>query len=193
MRPERRQSVGLVLAIAVVVVACGGGPTPSPSAVAIPSPTRTPDPHLTEPASINAIFSKLDSAGLKVKANNADQPPSGEPRKRINATYAGWPLILSEYSSSAALRSGGRFDPSKKPAADDPPYAFAGLNILVEYGPRTPGPDAAPEQRFHSAAIALILVLDPLVGPLQQRSVDPLPLRGASSPAPSAAPSPSPS
>ena len=180
--------MGLVLVVAFVVVACGGNSTPSPSLVPSPSATPVAPTHLTEPASINTVFTKIDSAGLNVKANNADQPPSGEPRKRINATYAGWPLILSEYSSSAALKTAGRFDPSAKPVADDPPYAFAGLNILVEYGPRTPQKPGVPELRFHSAAIALILVLDPLIGPLQQRSVDPLPLRGAIAPTPSPSP-----
>lgn len=190
MRPERRHSVGLVLGIAVVV-ACGGNPTPSPSPQPSPSPTPTPIAHLTEPASINALFTKIDSAGLNVKANNADGSPTGEPRKRINATYAGWPLIMSEYSSRAALRTAGRFDPSKTPAADDPPYAFAGLNVLVEYGPRTPQREGVPEQRYHSAAIALILVLDPLIGPLEQRSIDPLPLRGGGGATPAPTPSPS--
>ena len=192
MRTERPHRVAIVLAIAVALVAaCGGGQAPSPSPSPSPSPTPTPDPHLEEPASVSIVFAKLDGAGLNLKANNADASTAGEPRKRINATYEGWPLIMSEYSSGAALRKAGRFDPTKKPKPDDPPYAFAGLNILVEYGPRTPkGNDPSPDPRFHNAAAALAVVLDRLLGPLEQRSIDPLPLVAATAPASPVASSP---
>jgi len=143
---------------------------------------------------LNAVFLKLGAAGLQIKANNADAGgPAGEPLKRINATYASWPLIMSEFSSSAALRKAGKFDPARPPQDGDPPYTFAGLNVLVEFGPRTPGGNrATPEPRFHAAALALFLALDPLLGPLEQRSVDPLPLPEASASPASAGPSPSP-
>lgn len=189
MRPENRHRVGLVLALAAnIVVACGGGPAPSPSPVPSPSPSPTPVPHLTDPVSINVVFTKLNGAGLSVKANTANQSQGGEPLRRINATYRGWPLIISEFSSTAALRSKAGFTAGARPKTDEPPYTFAGLNVLVEFGNRSTGRPASPDPRLHTAALELAQVLDPLLGPIEQRSIEPLPLLSGASAAASPAP-----
>jgi hypothetical protein len=61
------------------------------------------------------------------------------------------------------------------------------MNILLEFGPhstndRTPAP---PEPEKIDAALYLVRALDPLLGPLSQRSTVPLPL-----PTPRATPAP---
>ena len=181
----RRLVVGA--SIAILIAGCGAAavtPSPSPSPVATP----TPDPHLTDPADVGAVFAALSAAGLHVTANNADAGgASGEPRKRINATYASWPLILSEFSSAAALAKSSGFTPDATPAIDQAPFTLAGLNILIEFGPHAKNAPTAPDPRFTAAAQALVDALDPYIGPLSQSSIRPLVLPGGS-PGPSASP-----
>jgi hypothetical protein len=184
-------------AIAVVVAACGSN-TASPSPTPVPTPVITPDPHLTEPASVDEIYVALQRAGLDITANTASSGPGGEPVKRISATFEGWPLILSQFSSSAALRAGSGFDPARAVRQGDPPITLAGLNILVEFGPTTsntaiPEP---PDAARRAAALEIVAVLDPLLGPLGQVSAAQLPLptgTGLPSAPPSASPAVSPS
>ncbi len=183
--------------VVALVVACGPGPTPTPQPSPAPSPTATPNPHLTEPASANDVFRAMSAAGLRVVPNNAVSGAAGEePRLRINATYANWPLVIHEYSSSAALRTHARFRPGGRPTIGEAPFNLAGLNILVEFGPHAKNRnEPPPEAAFRAAAEALIEVLDPLLGPLAQMSIEPLPLPtltpspGAPSPGASTSPS----
>lgn len=187
---------GAVFVLALGLAACGGSAAVTPSPTPTPTPTPTPDPHLTEPASLNDVFSWIQKQGLQVTANNADAGGTGgEPLRRINATYAGWPLIISEFSSSAALRKSG-FQPGTIPGFGDAPFQIAGLNILVEYGPHAKNVNQqSPDPRFLAAAQRLADALDPLLGPLQQASVQAIRLPGAVSSAapatPTSAPSPS--
>lgn len=170
--------------LAASLTGCGSAPTPAPTARPTAAPTPTPNPHLADPATADAVYRGLAAAGLSISANTAvSGGPGGEPRTTISATYAGWPLLLSEYSSRAALDAavGSLAGP---PGQGRPPYAFAGLNILVLYGPMqqlySPSAPAGP---FRTAAAALVDALDPLVGPLRQQAVVAVPL-------PSAAPRP---
>jgi hypothetical protein len=181
----------VVLLAGALVAGCGtAAVTPSATAPS-PSPTPTPDPHLTAPASVGDVFAGLGKAGLKITANNADAGgQGGEPRKRLNTTYAGWPLILSEYSTHAALLEATGFEPGESPRIGDAPFRIVGLNILVEYGPHTKNEISRPEDRFIDAAQALADAMDPLVGPLSQASTVPLDLPAG--PVPSAAPSEAP-
>jgi hypothetical protein len=183
--------------ICVLVVASGcGSNAASPSPTPVPTAAPTPDPHLTEPASVDVIYVELQKAGLDITANTASTGPGGEPVKRISATFNGWPLILSGYTSAAALRTSAGFDPAQPVGQGDPPITIAGLNILVEFGPTTsntalPEP---PDASRRAAALQLVEVLDPLLGPLAQVSVEALPLpTGTGGPSPSAAESLSPS
>lgn len=170
--------VALTVLVGVLLAACGSSPSPSPTPTPVPSPTPTPDPHLTEPASAEAIFRALAAAGLRIVPNNAVTGGAGEePRLRINATYVNWPLVIHEYSTSAALRDRARFRPGGRPTIGEAPFNLAGLNILVEFGPHAKNRnEPPPDPRFREAAVALIEVLDPLIGPLAQMSIEPLPV-----------------
>ena len=178
-----------MLAAALLLGACGSA-APSASPVPTTAPTATPDPHLSDPVSVEVVIRKLAGAGIRMQPNNASAGRNGEPVKAINFTYDGWPLVISQFSSSAALRANAAFDPSKQPRHGDATYKVAGLNILIEYGPGIRSPkDPPPDPRFRSAAMRLVDVLDPLLGPLQQASLNPLPLPSPS-PSPTLAPSP---
>lgn len=185
----------VIVASAVLVGGCADSATPSPSATATarPTPVITPDPHLTDPADLDTIFAELTKAGIAITPINAAAAP--EPKRRINATYLDWPLIISEFSSGQALRATTRWKAGAKPIRGNAPYTIIGLNLMFEYGPKvtnaaTPG---APEARYREAALQLSLALDPLLGPLEQRSVVALALPTASpTPVPTAAPTSTP-
>jgi hypothetical protein len=197
MRTSNRGSLVVTavaaLALALLVVACGGGSTSPPPPVAS-GPAVTPDPHLAEPVSVDELFRMLGGAGIHITPNTASKGANGEPVKRIVGTYRDWPIVLSQYSSKATLRAEARFDPKVPPVRGEAPYNVEGLNILVEFGPRitnnrSPAPPPADKQ---AAMVALVAVLDPLLGPLSQRSTVPLQLHKpdeAKTVTPSASPS----
>ena len=146
-------------------------------------PTASPSPapvHLTEPVAVDAIFRALDKAGLKVKANNAGSgKPGHEPVRRISATYLDWPLVVSEYSSSKALAKAKAWKAGAKPAQGEPPIAFIGLNILIEWGPTSTNlRPSKPEDRELAALDSLVLILDPLLSPLKARTIVPVTIPG---------------
>ena len=187
-RPALRGPWAL-LVVAILVAACGT-PAATPSPVITPRPTPTPDPHLTDPASVDVVLVALNAAGIKFSTNNASLGADGEPVKRVNATYMGWPLTIAQFSSASALRERG-FDPTRDIRRGDAQYTLAGLNILVEFGPGVEGPtDPAPDVKFRDGAVALIGALDPLLGPLQHRTIDPQPLPGLLAAAPQASAAP---
>ncbi len=170
------------MSLAILISGCGDSASPGPSAVptARPTPVVTPDPHLTDPADLDTIFAELTKAGLMITPINAGA--ATEPLRRVNATYLDWPLILSEFSSGEALIATTGWTTGSLPERGDAPFTIIGLNIMVEYGPKvtnalTPEP---ADPRYEAAAATLGLALDPLLGPLDQRSVTPLPLPTAS-------------
>lgn len=178
-RPALRRSLVIAL-MAATVAACSAGATATPVPTPVPTPVVTPDPHLVEPAAADEVYRKLTAAGLRITPNSASSAPGHEPLKRINATFEGWPLILSEFSSAGALAKAAGVDRGAEPGRDEPPFAISGLNILVEFGPRAvsrPKPDL-PDDRRRAAALALAQALDPLLGPLSVRAVESLPLPG---------------
>jgi hypothetical protein len=174
-----------VAAVTALVAGCGGGPSPSPAPVAAATPIVTPNPHLSAPASVDAVFRWVGSHGIRITANTASGGTNGEPVKVISATYNDWPLVLTQYTSADALRKVARFDPKTKPQRGEAPYIVAGMNILVEFGPQstndTTPAKADPVRR--AALEALVATLDPLVGPLTVRSVDSVAVPLASAPA----------
>lgn len=165
----------------ILLAACGTAVTPPPSATPEPTPLITPDPHLSAPASVDEVFRLLGAAGIRITPNTATTGVGGEPVKRINATYASWPLVLTEFTSADALLAHAGFDEPGSPGFQDTPYALAGLNILVEYGPRatTNDPPEVADAARREAFRVLALALDALVGPLAQRSVEPVLLPSA--------------
>jgi hypothetical protein len=194
-KSNRGLALAGMLAAAALTAACGAAPGPSLLPSLAPTAVITPDPHLADPASVDEVIRKLNQGGLRITPNTASAGTGGEPVKRINATYADWPFVVTQYSSAGALFETTGFDPTSPPRLEEAPYIIVGLNILIQFGPhsdndRSPAPPSAAKR---DAAMALIAALDPLLGPLQQRSTDPLPLPGdpaPSLPAPSAASSP---
>jgi hypothetical protein len=197
MRPAMRVSnhrTGGVLALATlfalsaVVTACGSGPPPSsPPPTAQPTPVITPDPHLSEPATADQIFNAIRVGDLPLSVNNATAGGPDSPIvKVINAQIANWPLIITEYRSSAVLRAVTKWDPAAGPKQGDPPYTWVGLNMMVAFGPVT-GKLAPPDASREQEAKDLVALIDPLLWPLDQRSVVPVPTKTA--PLPSSAPS----
>jgi hypothetical protein len=178
--------------LAAIAVGCGSSAPTLVPVTPTPRPTPTPDPHLVEPASVDKVYAELRKAGLSISPNTADS--GTDPVKTLHLTYDAWPLILEQYSTADALVTKTGFDPKKKPVFGDPPYEFAGLNIYVAYGPQVQnGAPTAPDERFSSAAARLVAVLDPLLGPLQESAVAPVPLPQASaSPTPQPTPTKTP-
>ena len=113
MRSRTWGPLAPVLAAALLVGACGSAaPSTTPAPTAAPTPAN---PHLTDPASVDVVIRKLAGAGIRMQPNNASSGRNGEPVKAINFTYDGWPLVISQFSSSAALHANARFDPAKEP------------------------------------------------------------------------------
>jgi hypothetical protein len=178
----------------LLLAACGSSPGPSGPPSAAPTPVITPDPHLTEPVTADQIFRALGSAKLGIVANNANTG-GGNPDivKLINADIGSWPLRIVEYTSAAALRKALDWRPGDPPGGDEAPYAFAALNVLVQYGPISARAPVAPPEARQKAAQAIVAVLDPLLWPLLQPSVVPIASRTPEpTPAPSVAPSKAP-
>ena len=165
-----RLGAGAVIAM-LLVSACGSAPPSVAPPTARPTPVITPDPHLTEPATADQIFVAIRVGDLPLNANNAT---SGDPTspivKRINAAIGNWPLIITEFRSSAALRQSTSWDPTKPPTQGNAPYTFVGLNILIEFGPVT-GVLAAPDADRQKQARVLVDLVDPLLWPMEQRAV----------------------
>jgi len=188
------------VAIGVLAGACGGSAPSAPPASATPVPTPAPTPvaHLTQPAKADNVYLALLAAGLKIAPNNASTGgPGREPVKRINATYAGWPLAISEYTSATSLQKAKKWKADATPGKGEPSISFIGLNILVEWGPTTGASPKKPDGRQLTAAEALWDALDPLVSPLAARTIVPIPgAASAAAPAatavPSVAPTPKP-
>jgi hypothetical protein len=181
-----------VLTTLLVVGGCGSAPSPTPIPTPVATPTPTPDAHLGDPTTGNLVYSALAAAGLRVVGNSANSGVGGaEPRRRINATFGGWPLIIEEYSSGKALEKATDVGPSSTPRPGDPPYAFTGLNIRIEFGPKAEGsiPSGARGSTA-TAAAELALALDAIIGPLRQVAVVPVSLPTPGAPPGSASPGP---
>jgi hypothetical protein len=197
MRVSNHRFGRLALALVFVVpgvVACGAdaaAPSAAPPTAA-PTPVITPDPHLTEPATADQIFNAIRRGDLPLSVNNATAGLPNEPLvKKINAQVGNWPLIISEYRSAAVLRDVLDWDPAGGPRQGDAPWTWVALNIAVDFGPTTGRPAAADAVRQQQAK-DIVALIDPLLWPIEQRSLTPVPTKGAepaepASPAPSAA------
>jgi hypothetical protein len=177
----------------LAIVGCGSAPVASAPPTPAPTPVVTPDPHLREPVTADQIFRALSIAKLGLVANNANSGGGNKDIvKQINADIGSWPLRIIEYRSSAVLAKATSWKPGEPPGGDEAPYAFAGLNVLLQYGPISARKPAAPDAGRQAAAASIVGVLDPLLWPLAQRSVVPIASRTAepvASVAPSAGPS----
>ena len=187
--------------IALMLTACSASvPSSAPPPTIAPTPVITPDPHLSDPATADAIFDVIRRAGLPLSVTNATGgDPSSPIVKQINAAIDNWPLVISQYRSSATLRAAVKWTPGKPPADGSPPYLFVGFNVLIAFGPST-GKPLSPDATRQAQAERLVQVIDPLLWPLEQRAVMPIPSRtaavaspAATPPKPSAKPGPKPS
>jgi hypothetical protein len=190
-RARSALALALVVALSLIAAACGSAAPPSAAApTSDPTPVITPDPHLTEPATADQIFNAIRYGKLPLSVNNATAGgPDAPIIKQINAQIANWPLIITEYRSSAALRKILKWDAKAGPKQGDPPYAWVGMNILIAFGPVT-GKPTKPDAARQEQAKALIALVDPLLWPIEQKSTAPVPTKTAppaSPPAPAAA------
>lgn len=183
----RRLATGVV---ALMLTACSASvPSSAPPPTVAPTPVITPDPHLTDPATADAVFDVIRRAGLPLSVTNATGgDPSSPIVKQINAAIDNWPLVISQYKNSATLRAALKWTPGKPPADGSPPYLIVGLNVLIAFGPTT-GKPLPPDATRQAQATRLVAVIDPLLWPLEQRAVTPVPSRTAAAATPTAAPS----
>jgi hypothetical protein len=185
-----------IVVLSLLLAACGSTVAPSSAPpTAPPTPVITPDPHLTEPATADQVFNAIRSGGLPLSVNNATAGgPESAMIKKINADIGNWPLLVTEFRSAEALRKATGWDATKPPRQGNTPYAWVGLNILIEFGPGT-GKLVPPNDVRQQQAATLAALIDPLLWPLEQRSVVPIPTRTAippsAPPSPSAKPKPS--
>lgn len=184
-------AIAVSLMLSAAVAACG---SPPPASVAPPSAAPSvaviTDPHLSEPATADQIFTAIRTADLPLAVTNATAGgPSSPMIKQINAQVANWPLIITQYRSGAALRDALKWDPSRGPNPGDPPYAWVAMNILIAFGPSTAKP-TAPDATRQEQAKALVALIEPLLWPIEQRSIAPVPTRTAPPAAAVASPAP---
>lgn len=155
----------------ILLAACSSAP-PSAAPTVRPTPVVTPDPHLTDPTTADAVYLGLGASGLRMTANNATGGgENGDLVKRINATYLGWPLNISEFRSSTALAKATDWTPGEKPGQGEAPLAIAAANILVTWGPQTGDHPLAPKDRQVDGLAALVAAMDRLLSPVRARSV----------------------
>jgi hypothetical protein len=157
------------MGLGLLVAACGPSQPPSAAVVtASPTPLVTPNPHLTDPASAEVVFTAIARAGLPISANNA--AAGTDPVKQINATYRDWPMLISEYRSKVTLGNAKPWKPGDLPGQGEPPVAIRGLNILIEWGPKTgPRPPKLDAGQV-TAMNAFVKLVDIYLGPLTVRT-----------------------
>jgi len=180
-----RSRVAGLLVLGLIVAACGSAPAAS---VAPPSPTSRPTPtpnvHLSDPASAETVFTAIARAKLPIAANNA--AAGTDPVKQINATYFEWPMIISEYRSAASLAEKVTWVPGEPPTKGEAAVAISGINVLIEWGPKTGTPQGLSPAQVE-AMNEFLATLDPYLGPLAVRTTTSLRVPGSTaSPSPSA-------
>jgi hypothetical protein len=181
-----RLSIVAVGLFALVLSACGSS-NGQPTASVEPTPSPTPDPHLHEPVTADQVYGILIGAKVAMTCPNANLG-NGNPKivKQINCNLSGWPLRITQYRNSATLTDSLKWKPGEGPKGDQPPYGWAGLNVLVEFGPISARAPATPPGDRQTSAASIFEILDPLLWPIAQHSVVAIPGR---MPEPTAAPS----
>jgi hypothetical protein len=180
------RSTAALIAAAVLVAACGGA-QPSAAPTAAPTPVVTPNPHLPSPATAQQVFSGLGKAGVRITANTASLGAEGsDVVTKIYATYLGWPLDVTQYSSTTALSKVTEWPADEPPGKGEPAVALAGMNILITWGPTVSGAKPGkPDGRQSDGLRELVSALDPLLSPLRARAIVPVAIAGQVATAPS--------
>jgi hypothetical protein len=178
--------VALVGIAAIFVAACAEAP-PSVAPTVRPTPTATPNPHLPTPTTADDVYRGLATAGLRMTANNVTAGQGGEDLvKRINATYLGWPLNVTQYRSASALADQTDWIADERPGRGEAPIAIAAGNILVTWGPQTGGKPAKPDARQGEALVELVAAMDRIPSPIRARTVVAVDIPDVAATAPSA-------
>lgn len=190
-RPGVVLPVTLVLA-GIIAAACSTPPV-APSPTPAPTPLVTPNPHLADPTTAQDVFNGLGREGLRITPNTANAgSDGGAVVTRINGTYLGWPLDVTQFRTAADLAKAAKWKAGEAPGRGEPPVALAGYNILVSWGPSEIGSKPpTPDGRKAAALEALVRALDRLLSPLRARTIVPVQVAAASEaaePGPSAAP-----
>ena len=186
-----RVVVPVTLALVVILAAACGSAVAPPSPTPAPTPVVTPNPHLADPATAQDVFNALGRAGLKITPNTATAGVDGAAIvTRVNATYLGWPLDVTQYRTSADLAKAAKWVKGEAPGRGEPPVALAGYNILVTWGPWGTGKKPpVPDEQKTVALEALVAALDGLISPLSTRTI--VPVKVAAAPASAEPPAPS--
>ena len=152
-----------------------------PISTPAPTPIVTPNPHLADPATAQDVFNGLGRAGLRMTPNTATAGLAGDAIvTRINATYLGWPLDVTQFRTSADLAKAAKWEAGEAPGRGEPPFALAGANILVSWGPYGVGvKPAKPDEHKTVALEALVTALDDLLSPLRTRTIVPVEVAAA--------------
>jgi hypothetical protein len=185
-RPRAARTVTALVVAAAISAACGSAP-PSTVPTATQAPLVTPNPHLPSPATAQQVFSGLGKAGIRITANTASLGAEGsDVVTKIYATYLGWPLDVTQYTTSSALTRVTKWPAGEAPGRGEPPIALAGHNILITWGPTVSGakPDK-PEGRQSDGLRELVAALDVLLSPLRARTNVPVAITGQTAVAPS--------
>jgi hypothetical protein len=190
-RPGVALPVTLVLA-GLLAAACSSA-VPSASPTLAPTPLVTADPHLKDPTTAQDVFNGLGRAGLRITPNTATAgSDGGAVVTRINGTYLGWPLDVTQYRTSADLAKAAKWTAGDAPGRGEPPVALVGNNILVRWGPWITGAKPPkPDERQAQGLEALVRATDALLSPLRARTVVPVAIAAAPvaiEPPPSTAP-----
>jgi hypothetical protein len=185
----------VLVGLALIVAACGPSATPAPSGSAgtsaDTSAVATLSLHIDGSVDANRVFQLLVAAHLSVHQETLQGPgPHGEPNATLFIVDGSIPVSIDSFSSAHALAVAG-YTAGSHTVRGDAAYTIWAANIVIHVGIRQAaalpaGPDTATQQ----AAAEIARVLDPYLGPLNQRSVVPLEL--PSTPEPIATPSPSP-
>jgi len=186
--PSTLAAALVALVTALAVVACGSSAAPSAAPSALPTPVPTPDPHLSEPVTANQIYGVLAAAKLGMSCPTASLGDQPGVVKEINCSVAGWPLLIVQYQSSDALNRDLGWAGST-PGAKEPPYGWAALNVAIQYGPIGLNQPVQPDSARAAMAAQIVGILDPLLWPLRQHSIQMIPAR---TPVPVATPIPTP-
>lgn len=183
---ERRLQIWAVGLLALAVVGCGPAAAASAPPTPVPTPVVTPDPHLTAPVTADDIFRDFGKGGLTISSINANLGTgNSDIVKQINANLGGWPLRITQYRSASVMTRALDWQAGQLPGPNETPYAFAALNILIQFGPTSTNPPTRPDASRQKDAAAIVALLDPLLWPIAQRSVVAIPSR---TPTPAATP-----
>jgi hypothetical protein len=185
-QPRSRSLAAVLIAMGLFVAACGSPPPSVAPVTPQPTPVVTPNPHLVDPASADAVFTAIARARLPISANTA--AAGTDPVKQINATYLGWPMLISQYTSGASLAKARPWTAGDPPVRGEAPVAIIGLNILIEWGPMTGAKPPTLDDAQVKAMAVFLKAIDPYIGPLRVRTTTALDV-----PVASAAPTPTPS